>query len=274
MRVRTVAVAAALVVVFAGSAAAQVRIVPLVDGLPNFGPRPVVRRPVRPRQPRVRVLAGGGLQATQFAFEDNQTFQQYLETGSFKFSRTIPKRPFFDVGAAVRVYRRLHVGMSFSFLNDTGTGSLTAEVPHPLFFNQKRTVTADIQNVIRRETGEHFQVSWTTKPINGLEFSFFGGPSIFRTEQTYATKLALGLDKETYPFDTFAFAGATTETLKEYITGYNAGVDMTWKFSKHVGAGVLIRYAAAKKNFIPPGGAPFTVEVGGLHAGGGIRFIL
>ena len=259
MRVRTGAVAAALVVVFAGSAAAQVRI---------------IRRPVRPRQPRVRILAGGGLQTTKFTFEDNQTFQQYLETGSFKFSRTIPKRPFFDVGAGVRVYRRLHVGMSFSFLNDTGTGSITAEVPHPLFFNQKRAVTADIQNVIRKETGEHFQVSWTTPPVNGLEFSFFGGPSIFGTEQTYATKLALGLDKEIYPFDTFAFAGAATETFKENITGYNVGVDMTWKFSKHVGAGVLFRYGAGKKTFTPTGGAPITVEVGGLHAGGGIRFIL
>ena len=49
---------------------------------------------------------------------------------------------------------------------------------------------------------------------------------------------------------------------------------MTWKFSKHAGAGVLIRYGTGKKDFIPPGGAPFTVEVGGLHVGGGIRFIL
>jgi hypothetical protein len=264
MRVRAGVVAAALVMVFAGSAAAQVRVVQ----------RPVVRRPVRPRQPRVRVLVSGALQATRFVFEDNQTFQQYLESGSFKFSRTIPKRPLFDVGAGVRVYRRLHVGMSLSFLNDTGTGSITAEVPHPLFFNQKRTVTADIQNVIRKETGAHFQASWTTPPVNGLEFSFFGGPSIFIAEQTYVTQLALGLDKETYPFDTFAFAGATTATFKDNIPGYNAGVDMTWKFSKHVGAGVLIRYAAGKRTFTPTGGAPITVEVGGLHAGGGFRFIL
>jgi hypothetical protein len=264
MRIRTGAVAAVLVMVFGGSAAAQVRVIQ----------RPVVRRPIRPRQPRVRVLVNVGLQATQFVFEDNQTFQQYLETGSFTFSRTIPKRPFFDAGAGVRVYRRLHVGMSFSLLNDTGTGSITAEVPHPLFFNQKRTMTADIHNVIRKETGAHFQASWTTPPVNGLEFTFFGGPSIFRTEQTYITQLALGLDKETYPFDTFAFAGATSDIFKDNITGYNAGVDMTWKFSKHVGAGVLLRYAAGKKTFTPFGGGPVIVEAGGLHAGGGIRFIL
>lgn len=207
-------------------------------------------------------------------FESNQSFEQYLETGSFKFERTIPKRPFFDAGAAVRLFRGLHAGMAVSILNDIGTGKLTAQVPHPLFFNQMRTMTADIQNITRKETGEHFQVSWTAAVAGGLEFSFFAGPSIFITEQTYVTKIALGLDKETYPYDAYAFAGATNETFKGTINGYNAGADLTWRFAKKLGAGLLIRYSNGKKAFTPTGGKPFTVEVGGLHAGGGLRLIL
>jgi hypothetical protein len=259
MRARTCAVATALVVVSAGSVAAQVRI---------------IRPPARPRQPIVRISAGVSQQTTMNVFEDDQTFQQYFETGSFNFTRNISKPPLFDIGVAVRVFRGLHAGMTLSFLNTTGAGTLTAEVPHPLLFDQKRPVTADMQNIVRMETGEHFQVSWTAPTVGGLEFTGFGGPSIFMTQQTYVTELALGLDRETYPFDTFPFSGATTATFKDTIIGYNAGVDLTWRFSKHVGVGLLLRYANGKKNFTPAGGVPFKVEAGGLHAGGGLRFIL
>jgi hypothetical protein len=221
-----------------------------------------------------RISVNGGQQMTTVTFEDSQSFQQYFETGSFKLTRAVPKRPFFDAGVAVRVFSRLYAGMSASFVDSMGAGSVTADVPHPLLFNQKRTVTGEVPNIHRRETAGHFQVSWTTPAAGGLEFSLFGGPSIFNTEQTYITALTLGLDKEVYPFDTFAFAGGTTTTIKQNIAGYNAGVDMTWRFAKHFGAGVLFRYAHGQKNFTPTGGAPFKVEVGGLHAGGGLRVIL
>jgi hypothetical protein len=46
---------------------------------------------------------------------------------------------------------------------------------------------------------------------------------------------------------------------------------MTWRFANHIGVGALFRYAAGKKDFTPTNGTPVEVEVGGLHAGGGIR---
>lgn len=237
-------------------------------------PPPIQVRPRRPPQDRFRLSLDAGLQATPRIFEENQTFQLYLETGSFKFVRTVPKPLIFDGGLAIRVYRRLYAGMTLSVLNDTGTGTLTAQVPHPLLFNQMRTATGEVQNVTRFETAEHFQVSWTEPLAYKLELTVFGGPSLFITEQTYVTDLALGLDRETYPFDTFAFAGAATDTLKSNIIGYNAGADLTRRFSKHVGIAMLIRYASGNKQFTPPGGIPFKVEAGGLHAMGGLRIIL
>jgi hypothetical protein len=259
VRGRLVAATAIAMVLFAGSAHAQTRTPP--------------RRGAR-TQEFMRISVNGGLQTTTGTFEDTQTFDQYFETGSFTLTNTVPKLPFFDAGVAVRVYRRLHAGMTVSFIDSTDTGSVTGDVPHPLLFNQKRTVTGDVVNIHRRETAEHFQASWTAPAAAGLEFSAFGGPSIFNTEQTYVTALTLGLDKEVYPYDTFAFAGATTATFNEIIIGYNIGVDMTWRFSKHVGLGLLFRYAHGEKTFTPAGGAPFKVEAGGLHAGGGLRVIL
>ncbi len=243
----------------AGVADAQVRIQP---------------RPRGPRREFLRLSASIGQQTTSETFESDQTFEQYFETGSFKFTRTIPKRPLFDGAVALRVYRRLHAGVAISVIDSSGAGSITAEIPHPLLFNQKRTVTGEIFDVARREIASHLQVSWTTPPIDGVEFTAFGGPSIFNTQQTYVTALTIGLDKEVYPFDTFSFAGASTDVFRQNLLGYNVGVDMTYRFARHFGGGLLIRYASASKDFTPTGGKPFKVKAGGLHAGGGLRIIL
>jgi hypothetical protein len=237
-------------------------------------PPPIPVRYRRPPQDRFRISLDVGLQAIDPVFESNQTFPLYLETGSFKFERAIQKPPIFGGGLAVRVHRRIYAGMGISVLSNTSTGTVTAQVPHPLLFNHMRTTTGDVQNITRFETGAHFQAAWTVPAAYKLEFTFFGGPSLFVTQQTYVSELAVGLDRETYPFDEFPFAGAATETFKENILGYNAGADLTWRFSKNVGAALLIRYAGGNKQFTPPGGTAFKVVPGGLHAMGGLRIIL
>ncbi len=251
-----------LFVLLSGAVEAQIR------------PRPVIR-PRKPPEPFIRIAADVGVIGTDLVFQDNQTFQQYLETGSFAFEQTIHKPVFFDAGAAVRVWKRhLYAGMVLSVLNHTGTGQVSGQMPHPLLFGQPRAFTGDVADSMRKEIAEHFQVSWVLPTVAGLEFTAFGGPSIFMTEQTYVSDVARGLEHEVYPFDTYTFAGATTDSLNQNIFGYNVGVDMTWQFSKSIGAAILLRYADGKKDFTPPGGVPFTVEAGGLHAGGGLRVIL
>ena len=222
-------------------------------------------------QDRVRVSVNVGQQTTNTTFSEEQPFQQYFEQGSFTLERTIPKRLFYDGGVAVRVAGGFHMGATISYLTDDGTGRVTAQVPHPLFFNQPRAVSGDAQNVARTEIGQHIQLSWTAPAAGGIEFTFFGGPSIFSTEQVFVKALRLSLSSETYPYDTLAFPGVTTETLKENVIGYNAGVDLTWKATPRVGVGLLIRYAHGTKDFTPTGGQAASVEVGGLHAGGGLR---
>ena len=39
-----------------------------------------------------------------------------------------------------------------------------------------------------------------------------------------------------------------SDAIKDKMNGYNAGVDMTWRFSKVVGLGVLLRYSHAMKD--------------------------
>ena len=88
----------------------------------------------------------------------------------------------------------------------------------------------------------------------------------------FVTGLTISLAQEVFPFDQLEFPGAQTETQRENVTGYHAGVDMTWRFPDNIGVGALLRYRAGKKDFTPTRwSSPLEIEVGGLHAGGGLR---
>jgi hypothetical protein len=230
-------------------------------------------RPGVPARERVRLSLNLGQQTTTAVLTEEQTFEQYFEEGSFTLSRTIPKRMVYDVGGAIRVARELYAGIAVSFFDAPGAGQLTARVPHPLQFNQPRTVTGDLSAIPRRETAGHLQIAWAVPATGDLELLFFGGPTMFIVQQVLVTRLELGLDNEAFPFDTLAFPSTATETIRDDVFGYNAGVDVTWRFARNIGAGFLIRYSHGSKDFTPTGGQAVKIEAGGLHAGGGIRVI-
>ena len=141
-------------------------------------------------------------------------------------------------------------------------------MPHPLQFNKPRTTTGDIADAKRREVGQHFMVGWNFRSrgaadaARGLDFTLFAGPSIFVTDQLFVNSLMLSLEKEVFPFDELAFPGAQTETLRENVLGYNAGVDMTWRFTENVGVGLLLRTRTARKNSRPQMGSRLTSLLG------------
>ena len=111
-------------------------------------------------QERLRISANIGQQASTTTVTQQQTFDRYFEQGSFTFERTVPKALIYDFGMAVRLWRGLHAGAAVSVFDTTGTGTVTARVPHPLQFNKPRTTTGDISDTTRREVGQHFMVGW------------------------------------------------------------------------------------------------------------------
>jgi hypothetical protein len=224
-------------------------------------------------QDLVRLSVNVAQQATSTTVLQEGSFDRYFEQGSSTFERTVPKAVVYDFGGSVRLWRAFHAGAAVSILENTGTGTLTARVPHPLQFNKPRTTTGDIADAKRTEIGSHIMFGWMIPAASGLDFLLFGGPSIFATEQLFVKSLSLSLNQEVFPFDVLAFPGAETETLSASVLGYNAGVDMTWRFARHFGVGLLLRYSSGKKEFTPTGSQPVEVTVGGLHAGGGLRVV-
>jgi hypothetical protein len=224
-------------------------------------------------QERLRIAADVSQQASTTTVSQAQTFDRYFEQGTFTFERPIPQSVAYGGGAMVRVWRALYAGGAVSVFTQTDVGSLTARVPHPLQFNKLRTITGDVADARRSEIGQHIMVGWAIPASRGLDFLVSAGPSIITAEQLFVTRLDLSLAQEVFPYDDLAFPRVDTETLRENVIGYNAGVDMTWRLNRRVGVGLLVRYSSGKKEFTPTGGAPVEVTVGGLHAGGGVRLL-
>lgn len=228
-------------------------------------------------QDRIRISINAGQQTSSTILTQEQTFEQYFEQGSFTFERLVPTAVTYDLGVTARLWRGLHAGAAMSMFDDkSGAGTVTARVPHPLQFNKPRTVTGEILNATRREVGQHIMFGWNVETDGGLEFLLFAGPSIFATDQLVVNSLTLTLDKEVFPFDELAFPAVESETLRENVMGYNAGVDMTWRVARKIGLGLLVRYSEGKQEFAPTrptGATPVDVTVGGLQAGGGLRLM-
>ncbi len=224
-------------------------------------------------QERLRISANIGQQASTTTVSQEQSFDRYFEQGSFTFEHEIPQSLIFDFGAMVRVWRGLYAGGALSIFDQTGAGTVTARVPHPLQFNKPRTTAGEIADANRREFGQHITVGWAIPASGGLDFILSGGPSFFNTQQLFVTRLNFSLQDEVFPFEELAFPRADTEIQRENVIGYNAGVDMTWRLNKRIGLGLLVRYSAGKKEFIPTGALPVEVTAGGLHAGGGVRVL-
>ncbi len=80
-------------------------------------------RPATERsQDRFRVAANAGIQATAIPFVEEQTYEQYFETGTFTFERSIPKSWFIDGGVSVRIWRGLRAGVAVTLFDNPGNG--------------------------------------------------------------------------------------------------------------------------------------------------------
>jgi hypothetical protein len=77
---------------------------------------------------------------------------------------------------------------------------------------------------------------------------------------------------QTYPYDVAQFTGVTIKRVKDRTIGFHAGAGATWKLARHVGVGGTLRYSRGTLDTIS-GSDPISFDIGGLHAGGGLRFM-
>lgn len=228
-----------------------------------------VRRPAPRKQgePRVTLTFSGGIESPAGSVADRIAIDRNVETETIDV--TYPSTPgvLIDVGGRARVWKRLGFGIAVSHVTGSGTADITANVPHPFFFNQPRTVTGET-DASREETGIHFQVQYSIPASKKVHVVLGAGPSRIKLTQDVVTEVAID---ETYPYDTATFRAAVTKGASTSVTGFNAGVDVSWSLTRNVGFGGLVRYASADADLEVRSDHTLTMKAGGLHAAAGVR---
>lgn len=236
---------------------------------PRTPPR-VAPRPTGPAQPRFTLSISGGYQPTTTSFDDRFTFTRDQETGRTDTAHDVGAGPVFDGGFGARLWRGLGVGVAVSRFTVDGVVSATSSIPHPFFLNRHRDVSGEAGGMRRQETGVHVQAQYTAPVGKRLQVTLMGGATSFRVSQTVVIDVNY---TEAYPYDAATFAGVDSTRKTGTAIGFNAGADIRWMLSKHVGAGGLVRVARGTAQIDAAENRIISVDVGGVQAGGGIRLV-
>ena len=218
---------------------------------------------------RARVSISGGAQIDTTRLSESITLTKYVEPAPV--TAEVPKGalPFVDLGVALRLAGNLGAGVSVSYLTNREEAEVTAQIPHPFYFNQLRPISGTVSGVLHKELATHTNLVYLIASPR-IDLMLSGGASFFQVEQGFVSDV---LYAEAYPYDAASFLDATLTRERESKVGYNAGADVTWKFSRRLGLGGLIRFSRARVPFAVGELDAGTVKVGGLQAGGGLRLL-
>ncbi len=233
---------------------------------------------------RVFITVNGGLQTLTRSFSEDIVFMESggeypteqgvisdaaaQEQARFESDYRFENAPLFDVSGGVRVapYFALGIGVSRFMIEETA--SVSAQVPHPIFFGRDRSISGASPPLTREERAIHLQALVVLPVTRSFTVTGFGGPTFFEVKQQLVTDVNF---THAYPYDTAEFSSAVTSQESSDAAGFNVGVDVAFYFSGNVGVGWLTRYSRAMVELPSASGETLDVEAGGLHTAVGLR---
>lgn len=222
-----------------------------------------------PDQPsRGFVSLSGGFQFASQTSDDAGSFSLYDEPGSFAGSRKVGNTPFFDIAAGAHVTGKISGAIAFSRSAKGSDVSYTAQVPHPLFFGETRTVALNVKDMGHTETAIHLQAIYQLFSSSRYDASVFAGPSIIRVKEDLVQ--AVTADETGAPY-TAVNLGATFGSASKTAFGANLGLDLNYRVRGDIGAGFFVRYTIASAK-LPAGETTRKVTLGGPQVGLGLRY--
>lgn len=234
-------------------------------------PRPRNTAPPIPGPERVRLMVNGGALLAPGSFGQQFTLTKNVENTPVSTDLALAAGFNIDGGARVRVTRSLSVGAVGFLVSSNASGTLDAKVPHPFYFGQPRTVSGDLRRLTHLERGVHMELAYPVSIAKGREITVFGGPSIINAKQDLVTDIRYS---ESYPYDTATFGSADTTQVSKTVVGVNAGADVTWRLSRSVRGGALVRYTFANLSLSPASGNTVDMHAGGIQIAGSLRILL
>lgn len=210
----------------------------------------------------------GGVQAATSGFTSIVPFTAYGENGSMTAQYRFVAAPVLSGRLGFRIWRNIAFGVAVSHYSRDGEADVTAQVPHPFYFNRARSVSGTATGLNRDETLAALELSWRFKLSRIVDLMLFAGPAYFTTRQEMATKPRY---TESYPYDAATFTGADKTAVRKDAVGFTAGLDLSFMLSPHVGLGAMGRYSHASTTFSAAAGSSTGVTLGGAQGTIGLR---
>src|SRR5262245_23661857 len=240
---------------------------------PERAQNPAGRRPaLRPRRTGFFNVNAGYSRSSQELVRTTAAFEEdYAEAGAFTASYGKVSGLTVDGMAGQSVYGSLGFGIGVGYQPRQHTAEISAQVPHPFYFNQPRTATFTTGLLDAYEVAVHIPVVYMPPAYGRLgrvKFLAYGGPSVFRLSQTVVTQLFLD---DFYPFDTVRITDVDTEQHDVVRWGYHVGADVSYFFTRTVGVGGGVRYTYANLDFDDDEDNPTSTATGRVQALAGLR---
>jgi hypothetical protein len=231
----------------------------------------------RPWPERAFITIDVPFQALNNGFSESLRFADAVRrTENVTFAADYPsvRGALVDAGGGIRVTNSMGVGATISWFRRSATGAFDLTVPNPIAANHPLDLTGSVSGLQRREIGVHIQTIYAVALGKRSRLMITGGPSLYHTTQD----LVRSVEFEIPPgFTSLTFDQALVAQVSKTGIGFNAGADVTWALAPHVGVGAVTRYSRATVTLDPgsASGVNRAVELhaGGLHIGGGIRFL-
>jgi hypothetical protein len=261
----------------AASAAAQAKPTQPTPAKPTQ-PTPAKPTPARPGQAkptppqpidRIYVSVNGAFQTGGDNFGETVTFRENAEDGRFTTDYEVKSGPALNVSVGAGLWRNIGVGVGVTRYSKNTPTAFSASVPHPFFFNRPRDVEGEVAGITREELAVHVQARATFVPTRRVQAVVFGGPSFFTVKQGIVNDFEIS---EMYPYDTATFNRGISTNVDESKIGFNVGADVGYFFTRQVGVGGSVQWAAATIDAPASSGTgSFDIKAGGLQVGAGLR---
>jgi hypothetical protein len=198
-----------------------------------------------------------------------RTLPVYVEDASYTPNWEREASVSIEMGYMRNIVSYFSVGVAYQGMNTNATERFTAQVPHPFYFNQPRSLEGEQTDLSYKEQVLHVPIGFT-KTSGRLLISITAGPSYFLTETEVVNDLNLS---ESYPYDSVTLGTVETKAYKERVVGFNAGGLFSYRFHTNFAVGVDVRYSQGKVKFETDFGSEVEVDAGGLWAGVGIQML-
>ena len=225
----------------------------------------------QPPSEKTRIVSVNlGMQFINDAFMNRVTFLQDDETGVFESHYDVTKHHSLDGGIAVRLWRGFALGFAVSHVAEPTTAQVDAEgspsaplrVPAP---GQRRTKRPETERDRPARSGGGTGGS-STRPSC---WRATWGPTIFIARQDLVSQI--GTREVGTDFDRVALTSHRSRTVTAGSLGLNLGFDGTWFLTERLGFGFSVRYSRGTATVRLGNRSPTPLELGGTHAGGGLR---